>query len=592
MHSGDEGVCSASDEENEDMDAYNDDDEIDDDDEAGSDLDEGQKEGEEEEEEEEDAYHYNEDSSVLKDSQGEAGPSTSSGSSRGSDKGFKTLSIDKVRSTIERLISEVKDLIQVDNDQAEALLLSFKWDKDQLVEQWFVSPSEVALKAGLPDPASSVAADKNEAEEEVECPICMSDCGPTERYTLTGCGHTYCNDCWAQYIKTKFEEGAECVFGHCPFPKCKMRCTRKVFQKFLGPQNYDKYCHYMVTSFIDLSNQRKWCPTPGCEQCVEVVLANTQKPVECRACGYRFCFLCNDFEIGDHAPASCEEVTMWLKKLTAESENVKWLDAHTKACPKCHSHIEKNGGCMHMTCKKCAHEFCWLCRGNWRGHSACNKSEEVINEERRAKAAQTELKHYMFFFHRYESYRNATKIATAQRKAADLRRMELAHLLDVSFQDTLFISEATEQLLRNRNMLQYSYVYAYYLSEKRVRAAEKNLFEYLQKDLEVHTDKLSHLYEIEGAVERILTLNDFLRWKEAVANYIRICKKFLENFVDGVIEKTLTHQEGAHMTEEERFYVDQLEQLAAMGFTDTSFLIPLLTKYDGRVDAVLNVLFG
>src|SRR5687768_12112685 len=39
-------------------------------------------------------------------------------------------------------------------------------------------------------------------------------------------------------------------------------------------------------------------------------------------------------------------------------------------CPKCRSPIEKNGGCMHMTCRiaSCAFEFCWLCRGPWTEH--------------------------------------------------------------------------------------------------------------------------------------------------------------------------------------------------------------------------------
>lgn len=55
-------------------------------------------------------------------------------------------------------------------------------------------------------------------------------------------------------------------------------------------------------------------------------------------------------------------------------------------------------------------------------------------------------------------------------------------------QDTKFLGEATEQLIRNRRVLQYSYVMGYYLDKS--KQAEKNLFEYLQEDLEKHTNHL------------------------------------------------------------------------------------------------------
>lgn len=43
----------------------------------------------------------------------------------------------------------------------------------------------------------------------------------------------------------------------------------------------------------------------------------------------------------------------WITKNSAESENLNWILANTKPCPKCHRPIEKNQGCMHMTCSQC-----------------------------------------------------------------------------------------------------------------------------------------------------------------------------------------------------------------------------------------------
>ncbi|EGR30355.1 ibr domain protein, partial [Ichthyophthirius multifiliis] len=40
----------------------------------------------------------------------------------------------------------------------------------------------------------------------------------------------------------------------------------------------------------------------------------------------------------------------------------------TKECPNCGIPITKNGGCMHMNCKKCLYEFCWVCKQNYSYH--------------------------------------------------------------------------------------------------------------------------------------------------------------------------------------------------------------------------------
>jgi ariadne-1 len=43
-----------------------------------------------------------------------------------------------------------------------------------------------------------------------------------------------------------------------------------------------------------------------------------------------------------HAPAYCNVVAKWDKKSSAESENLTWIMANTKPCPKCQRPIEKN----------------------------------------------------------------------------------------------------------------------------------------------------------------------------------------------------------------------------------------------------------
>ncbi|KAJ0114525.1 hypothetical protein J7T55_004768 [Diaporthe amygdali] len=52
------------------------------------------------------------------------------------------------------------------------------------------------------------------------------------------------------------------------------------------------------------------------------------------------------------------------RRKVEDEQSEKLIKVSTKACPKCAKRIEKNEGCMHMTCH-CGHEFCWECTGPW-----------------------------------------------------------------------------------------------------------------------------------------------------------------------------------------------------------------------------------
>ncbi|KAH9820230.1 hypothetical protein DFH28DRAFT_924720 [Melampsora americana] len=56
---------------------------------------------------------------------------------------------------------------------------------------------------------------------------------------------------------------------------------------------------------------------------------------------------------------------MWHKKCADDSKTAISISAHTKEFAKCHSTIEKNGGCDHMTSKKCKYEFGRIFQGLW-----------------------------------------------------------------------------------------------------------------------------------------------------------------------------------------------------------------------------------
>lgn len=99
-------------------------------------------------------------------------------------------------------------------------------------------------------------------------------------------------------------------------------------------------------------------------------MKSIQEEVKCK-CGYTWCFSCKE---EGHRPANCEIVQRWILKNTAESENVNWIIANCKQCPKCKKNIEKNQGCNNIKCPVstggCGYSFCWMCLEKWDKHGS------------------------------------------------------------------------------------------------------------------------------------------------------------------------------------------------------------------------------
>jgi ariadne-1 len=81
----------------------------------------------------------------------------------------------------------------------------------------------------------------------------------------------------------------------------------------------------MRCSFVDLNPHAKWCPRPGCENCVENIKGG-RRDIVC-ACGMNWCWACQN---ESHAPALCTQVLRWEKKMCDESGTESWIKTHTK----------------------------------------------------------------------------------------------------------------------------------------------------------------------------------------------------------------------------------------------------------------------
>jgi len=189
-----------------------------------------------------------------------------------------------------------------------------------------------------------------------------------------------------------------------------------------------------------------------------------------------------------------------------------WKYANTKDCPKCETSVEKNGGCNHMTCRQCKYEWCWVCSKPWKGHNDyynCNKflkkekpktswfslrnskkDKQKEKEEEREKN-RIALERYIHYYTRFVNHSHSSELEKQIRVRASTKMNELQKEASTS-SEVQYILDGTEMLLECRNVLKWTYVVAYYLPEV---GPEKELFEYLQEDLEKTTESLSELLE-------------------------------------------------------------------------------------------------
>ena len=258
------------------------------------------------------------------------------------------------------------------------------------------------------------------------------------------------------------------------------------------------YRELLTRTYVDDREDLKWCPAPECLYAVSCEirkkdLTSTVPSVTC-VCKHRFCFGCG---LDDHLPCPCALVRKWIKKCEDDSETANWISAHTKECPKCQSTIEKNGGCNHMTCRKCKHEFCWMCMGLWSEHGTswynCNRFEEKSgNDARDAQArSRQSLERYLHYYNRYANHEQSGKLEKEHYAKTEKKMTNLQSSSGMSWIEVQFLETASRALQECRQTLKWTYAFAFYLA----RNNETEMFESNQEDLELATENLSELFE-------------------------------------------------------------------------------------------------
>jgi len=436
----------------------------------------------------------------------------------------QVLTREEVEEGFARLLRRCTETCSIPEPVAIALLLEFRFNYQTVTERFFSDPE--ALLARLKVSSSPCEYSLVTLAEKRMCFVCSED---RDQFLSMGpaCKHEYCVEDWMTHMKTKIQDNDIFTGLKCMEPGCNCMATNEFLGTLLGPDSDDmlKYKRFLIDSFVSTNSSLAFCPNRACQLVLQFPQGGHDLDVQCN-CGTKFCVGCAD---EGHNPCSCRDLKNWKLKDADDSMTATWIKANTKDCSKCNSQIEKNGGCNHMTCKKCKHEFCWICGGDWRGHTACNGYSESSSS---VSASRAELARYTHYWERYQAHVQSLKfeektLADAKRRAEEMMRANKSSGADITSSD--YLVKAARTLTKCRRTLKYTYVHAFYLSNK----LEKELFEHMQAVLETNTEQLARLIELP-LHERLDVIN-----QESVA------EKRLQNLLDGVRQGMMDVGSGA-----------------------------------------------
>ncbi|KAG6760037.1 hypothetical protein POTOM_036536 [Populus tomentosa] len=468
---------------------------------------------------------------------------------------YTVLSEEDIRQRQDDDVMRIATVLSISKVAASILLRYYNWSVSKVHDEWFADEEKVRKAVGLLEEPVVPFPDGR----EMTCGICF-ETYPSDRLLAAACGHPFCNSCWAGYISTAINDGPGCLMLRCPDPSCNAAVGQDMINLLTSDEDNEKHSRYFIRSYIEDNRKTKWCPAPGCDYAVDFIVGSGSYDVTCR-CAYSFCWNCTEEA---HRPVDCGTVAKWILKNSAESENMNWILANSKPCPKCKRPIEKNQGCMHITCTPpCKFEFCWLCLGAWSDHGertggfyACNryetaKQEGVYDEaEKRREMAKNSLERYTHYYERW-----ATNQSSRQKALADLQQMQNVHisayfpkvalanvnqeivlekLSDIQCQpesQLKFIIEAWLQIVECRRVLKWTYAYGYYLPEH--EHAKRMFFEYVQGEAESGLERLHQCAEKELQIY----LNaegpskDFNEFRTKLAGLTSVTRNYFENLV-------------------------------------------------------------
>lgn len=199
------------------------------------------------------------------------------------------------------------------------------------------------------------------------CLICYT--APTKQsplQKLPSCECNFCNECltnWAGEQIVKMENVSKDLI-RCPESTCHKQYILSDFTNVLSSSDIVVINDALAKKYCQMAPDIRSCPNSKCNNYGFLNPKACDAPLKCSIC---------NTEWNDYAQFSnWKKTQIYLQNIIVKKNEIFssfFEELFTNMCPKCDVHIQKNGGCIHMTCSKCHFEFCWFCKQKWKAHS-------------------------------------------------------------------------------------------------------------------------------------------------------------------------------------------------------------------------------
>ncbi|GLT58090.1 hypothetical protein SLA2020_310120 [Shorea laevis] len=434
---------------------------------------------------------------------------------------YTILSEADIRRRMEDVITGVSTVLSVSKDEASILLRHNKWSIAAVTEAWFSNPIKTRKKVGLSEnPPVQFPAGTGDSARGI-CSQCHSPGG----IMWANCAHSFCGNCLATHIGTKFSNHAGGFLTiRCPDRSCDAALSQEVIDKIATVEQREKFSRMLLRSFVEHNKGIKWCPREGCKYAIELFVSDSTSEVTC-LCSDSFCWNClNEY----HHPVTCDTVAKWMYTIfDPEIRTRNMIVMSTKPCPNCNRLIENLGRESRVVCfAPCYFVFCWDCLEAWDIEMSfdhtCNPHNELNKQIQKQKDSASK------YFQCEQGWvdNDISKISAL----SDLETAKREHIGEnLAKVDLNFLVEAWKQIAKCRQILKWTYVYKYFIPENEEERIQ--LFNILLKQA---VDTLEKLHSsTEKGVWRFIRTNseDYNGYRTQLVKLTAVTRNYFQNLV-------------------------------------------------------------